>query len=54
VGVVKRFGRNVELNSWLQYERWKAPIYKTGGQSDTTATVQLTWYPKLHTSSERR
>lgn len=47
--VVKRLGENVELNAWLQYERWKAPIYKSGLQKDTTAAVQLTWFPKLHT-----
>ena len=30
VTVVKRLGQNIELNGWLQYERWKAPIYKAG------------------------
>ena len=38
---------NIELDGWLQYERWKAPVYKTGGQSDVTTTVQITWYPKM-------
>lgn len=47
--VVKRLGENVELNAWLQYEGWKAPIYKSGLQKDTTAAVQLTWFPKLRT-----
>jgi hypothetical protein len=47
VSFVKRFGPDVELNSWLQYEGWKAPIYKAGYQQNTTASVQLTWYPKL-------
>jgi hypothetical protein len=46
--VVKRFGKDVELNAWVQYEGWKAPAYKPGLQKNTTATVQLTWYPKLH------
>ena len=46
--VVKRLRPDVELDAWVQYERWKAPVYKTGGQSDTTATVQLTFYPQLH------
>lgn len=49
VDVVKRLGRDVELNGWLQYEGWKAPIYKTGMQKNTTVAVQLTWFPKLHT-----
>ncbi len=47
--VVKRVGKDFEVNAWVQHERWKAPIYRQGLQSDTTATVQLTWFPKLHT-----
>jgi len=46
--VIKRFGRDVELNAWVQYEGWKAPVYKQGLQRDTSVAVQLTWYPKLH------
>lgn len=49
VSVVKRLGEDLELNGWVQYEQWKAPIYKTGLQKDTTAAVQFTWFPKLHT-----
>ena len=52
--VVKRFGRDVELNAWVQYEGWKAPIYKPGLQKDTAVAVQLTWYPKLHNYPELR
>jgi Capsule assembly protein Wzi len=52
--VVKRFGREVELNAWVQYEGWKAPIYKPGLQKDTSVAVQLTWYPKLHNYPELR
>ena len=48
--VVKRFYQDIELNAWVQYEGWKAPIYLTGRQSDTTAAVQVTWFPKLKTS----
>ena len=47
--VVKRFGPDFELNAWVQYERWKAPIYLPGLQSNTVGTVQMTWYPKLRT-----
>jgi len=47
VSFVKRFGADVELNSWLQFEGWKAPLYKPGHQNNTIATVQLSWYPKL-------
>ncbi len=45
--VVKRIRPQIELNAWLQYERWKAPVYKTGGQNDVTTNVQVTWYPEL-------
>ncbi len=53
VSLVKRIGRNVELNTWLQYEGWKAPIYKTGLQQNVVGAAQLTWYPKLRTFPER-
>ena len=50
VQVVKRFLHdNLELNTWVQYEAWKAPLYVTGKQNDTTGTLQLTFYPGLHT-----
>jgi hypothetical protein len=45
--VVKRLGRETELDAWVQYEGWKAPAYKSGLQKDTSFAVQLTWYPKL-------
>ena len=48
--VVKRLTPQVELNAWVQYERWKAPIYKPGQQSDTSTAVQITWFPRLHTT----
>ncbi len=50
VSVVKRLRPEIELNAWMQYERWKAPVYRTGLQSNTTTTVQLTWFPKLNTT----
>jgi hypothetical protein len=49
VSTVLRLRRDVELNGSFQYEAWKAPWYKSGLQSDTTSTVEITWYPKLHT-----
>ncbi len=48
VDVVKRLGRDLELNAWVQYEGWKAPVYKSGLQKDTVIAAQFTWYPKLH------
>ncbi len=47
VNVVKRFGPDVEMKAWVQYEGWKAPVYKNGYQSDTVGAFQLTWYPRL-------
>jgi hypothetical protein len=47
IGVVKRIGRDVEVNGSVQYERWKAPIYRAGQQQDTAVAVQITWFPKL-------
>jgi len=43
--VVKRIHKDIEINGWVQYERWVAPIYKTGVQNDTTIAAQITWYP---------
>jgi hypothetical protein len=57
VSVVKRLGRDLELNAWVQYEAWKAPVpfngvnlNLTGPQHDTTVAAQFTWFPKLRTS----
>jgi hypothetical protein len=45
VNAVKRLGPEVELKAGVQYEHWKAPVYKSGGQSDVTTDFQITWYP---------
>ncbi len=54
VQIVKRLRKDVELNAWVQYEVWKAPIYVPGTSQnkDTTVAFQFTWFPKLHTSLE--
>jgi Capsule assembly protein Wzi len=44
--VCKRIMKDIELRGSVQYERWKAPVYKPGAQSDTTATFQVTWFPR--------
>ena len=71
LSAVKRFGKekNIELNAYVQFERWMAPVpqvagnnslaiitpvnylYYTTPQHDTVATVQVTWYPRLHTTA---
>jgi len=47
ISAVKRLSRDIQVDGSLQYERWKAPIYRAGHQSDVTAAVQFTWFPKL-------
>lgn len=50
--VVKRLGKDFEINGNFAYEHWKAPIYtQVGGQQTvTTTTIQLTWYPERKVS----
>jgi hypothetical protein len=43
--VVKRLGQDVELNAWVQYERWNVPLLAKGVQNDTSAAAQFTWFP---------
>jgi hypothetical protein len=45
LNVVKRIGKDFEINGNFAYEHWKAPIYLPGQQTVTTTTIQLTWYP---------
>jgi hypothetical protein len=50
--VLKNIRKDVQLDAWVQYERWKAPIYlpqpNNAALHDTTIAAQFTWYPKLH------
>jgi hypothetical protein len=48
--VVKRLGRDLELNGSFAYEHWNAPIYLTGRQTVTTTNMQITWYPQRKTN----
>jgi len=43
--VVKRIGKDFEINGNFAYEHWKAPIYLPGQQTVTTTNIQLTWFP---------
>ena len=43
--VVKRIGRDFEVNGNFELEHWKAPVYLPGQQTVTATTIQLTWYP---------
>lgn len=44
--VRKRIRKDIEIRGFLQVESWKAPIYITGLQHDTTAEARITWYPR--------
>jgi hypothetical protein len=45
ISAVKHLGKQVALQGFVQYERWKAPIYKPGGQNDVSTALQITWHP---------
>jgi hypothetical protein len=48
--IVKRIGRDFEVNGNFALEHWKAPIYLPGQQTVTTTTIQLTWFPERKVS----
>ena len=52
VDVVKNFHHDIQLNARMQYERWKAPIYRVGQQNDVVVAGQIKFFPGLHTKPE--
>ena len=48
--VVKRIGKDFEINGQFTFEHWKAPVYLPGQQTVTTTTIQFTWFPQRKTS----
>jgi len=44
--MVKRIGRDFEINGKFSFQHWKAPIYLTNQQTVTTTSIQFTWYPQ--------
>ena len=48
--LVKRLGPDFELNAFFSGEHYKAPIYLPGGQTVTSTTIQLTWFPERKVS----
>jgi len=42
-------GRDLSISGMLQYEQWRFPVLTPNRQSDVTASVQLTYYPKWRT-----
>jgi Capsule assembly protein Wzi len=45
ISTTKRIHNNFEVKGSVQYEAWKAPVFKPQKQSDVSAGVQITWYP---------
>jgi hypothetical protein len=45
ISVVKRIKKDFEVQGWVQYERWQAPVYKTGTHNDARLAARITWYP---------
>lgn len=45
IDVVKRIGKDVELHAAGQYETWKAPIYRSGQNDNTSVWGEVTWFP---------
>ena len=66
IELVKRLHKDIELDAWYQYERWKAPVpqitgnnsfnvtggplYYANAQTDNVIAAQITWYPKLRSA----
>jgi hypothetical protein len=48
--VVKRIGKDLEVNGQFALEHWKAPIYLSSQQTVTATTIQLTWFPQRKVS----
>lgn len=48
--VVKRIGKDFEINGNFAAEHYKAPIYLPGEQTVTTTNIQLTWFPQRKAS----
>jgi hypothetical protein len=42
-------GPHLAVSGFFQYEQWKFPVLSPVGQSDVTASLQLTFYPHWRT-----
>jgi hypothetical protein len=56
--ILKRIHKDLAVDAWYQFERWKAPIYMPHPGNtpnyDHVVAAQLTWFPKLHTQKDLR
>ena len=50
IEATKRFGQNISVDAWAQFEKWNVPVYMTGAQNDTVIAAQFTFYPKLRSA----
>ena len=48
--VVKRVGKDIEVNGNFTLEHWTAPVYLTGQQTVTTTDIRITWFPERKVS----
>jgi hypothetical protein len=49
IDVIKNLRPNIQLDAWVQYEHWVAPIYMTSPQNNVAVAAQIKFFPKLHT-----
>ncbi|MFZ1133856.1 MAG: capsule assembly Wzi family protein [Candidatus Korobacteraceae bacterium] len=47
VAATLRIRKQTELKGFMQYESWLVPVLNPTRQRDFTASVQVTWFPKL-------
>jgi Capsule assembly protein Wzi len=45
--LVKRLSPDVELNAFLQYERYLIPALEPTAQHNFSSSIQITWFPKF-------
>lgn len=43
--VVKRIGKDIEVDGNFTFEHWNAPVYLPGEQTVTATSIHVTWYP---------
>jgi hypothetical protein len=48
--IVKRIGKDVEVNGNFTLEQWKVPVYSSSRQTVTNTTIQVTWFPSREVS----
>ncbi|HUB51783.1 MAG TPA: hypothetical protein VL986_06530, partial [Terracidiphilus sp.] len=48
--VVKRIGKDIEVNGNFTVEHWTVPLIATGQQTVTNTDVQITWFPNRKVS----